>query len=355
MGWTGWTLDGLEEDEGGDLALVDGALIGIGTSPESDADAQDGLGSVFRHITAIWAAEESATDASLPSILIELRTSEDGITWTDYAEYGEGDFLCQYLQWRVTIKGDTVFGQLPKLTRFEANAPAADSVPWQGNVQSTEVSPPAGSLFGSRYLVGAGVGAWAGKDGQIAVCQCAEDLTFRFIPPIEGIQFYHEADAEVKLYDATGVWVSNDSRKTAPFRQHCAAQAYHALIGNFAFKIDVAQDSNMYMENATAGSGDADYIEYKVGLKVGTYDLILMTCMGPNCGNHDIRLEELTVPVIGTLDEYAVGFARNVRRVVAGFSIAVAGTYTLRIKTNGKNAASTGYDSYVSWVAIVPT
>jgi hypothetical protein len=46
---------------------------------------------------------------------------------------------------------------------------------------------------------------------------------------------------------------------------------------------------------------------------------------------------------------------KNVRAVILGVTITSAGVYTLRIKINGKNAASGGHDSYVSWACLAPT
>lgn len=348
MGWTSYTLVGVSEDGSGDLVLIDGFLVGTATSPKRDLNSKDSLGSCLRHIIAVFSFEENPADDSEPNMLLELRTSADDVTWTDWTTYVEGAYLCRYVQWRWTFTGDTQYGQRPKLTRFEWCGPPESSERNQGNVISLETTPPAGLAFGDRYLVGVGTDEFLGHDDEIACCLGTVDKDFHFVKPWEGMNIWMEDEHQSYCFDEDGNWVIDDARTLSTGHITILAPSWNSKpAGTWTPQISPLNYLCGFYTNSTAAA-NLDEIWYKTCLAKGTYTMLFMYDQATNGGIVKIYADST---LLATIDTYAAVPAINNESRTTGLTFTVKKIYDIKVKVDGKNVGSTGYVAMFEYLA----
>jgi len=337
---------------GADLQLDAGEIVG-----SYDTGSQDKGSVQWWYIEVECKVEESPAATGHSSWKIEINTSTDNVLWDGWQLYHEAEYYCRYYKLRVTVEGDPPTAQRPKLTRLEDCARAA-ALPTRPAPVIEERNAPTGSeTRGDRYVVGTGGGDFAGYDEWIVECEDGSTPSWRFAKPVEGTKIWFQDVNTTYLYDENSNWVVEDSRKTSPFRQTMMGQAYETQGGVWTYTIDNNQDSNGY-ETTTGGSAQNDYIDFNIGLQIGTYDLRLMTCTGGNCAIITAYLDPIGsagTTSIGTMDCYVAGaLNNNVAKNIAAFSVTTAGSKVLRLKAATQNPLSGGWDMYITWVEIWP-
>lgn len=93
-------------------------------------------------------------------------------------------------------------------------------------------------------------------------------------------------------------------------------------------------------------------ISYDVALDAGTWTL---TVIGRTGNNHGIATCYLDATSLGTMDWYSAGSTPNVVKQIAGFTVATAGTYRLKLKMEGKNASSSSYSYWYVLITLTRT
>lgn len=336
---TGMTVSGM------DLVLDEGRAWGT-----YETTAVDIATLCWRRFDALVKVSISGADASAPRYSVEIKTSPDNVNWTAYTSYRDGEIYCRCYQMKITIWGDPSFGQRPALNQFEVSGPPCDAVPWQGNVLTTETTPPAAAKRGDRYLVGVGAGAWVGKDGWLAICEEA-GTGFRLIPPVNGMQFYHADEDVVKLYDSTAGWVDADVRKTSAPHITMMAPAWSAkTAGTWGPLIDTAHLYNGVYTNTSAANLDA--LTFRTGLKRIAYTLVLFGLSDVDGGIVKVYLDAVLVATFDMCD--IAGPTRNIEYRQATITPASAKVYDVKVKVDGKNGASSGYKCWLSHLSFYP-
>ena len=112
----------------------------------------------------------------------------------------------------------------------------------------------------------------------------------------------------------------------------------------------VTQGTWAYLSNASyydytimynGGSlANGDEIVYNVHLSAGTYTLEVTCNKGDAAGIMKVYLD---TTVIATNDLYAAAVSNGNRLTTTAIAVASNGMYSLKMKVEGKNAASTGY------------
>lgn len=187
-----------------------------------------------------------------------------------------------------------------------------------GIVQSTtETAPPTTTSgdVGKRWIIGvSATGAWAGKDGQIALCTAAG--LWRYFTPAEGWQAYSIADAADVRYDGEA-WVagggSGDAGSAADVTYDntasgLTAEDAQAAIDELAAEIAAIPAPGDSLLTITTKTADAT-------LALSDGDWIRMNVATANT---------LTVPPDSAVD-FPIGTAINVRQMGAGQTTIVAG------------------------------
>lgn len=348
MPWTLGTKTGMTVDAS-DLVLDAGRTWGT-----YETTAIDITTCCWRHFQSIIKVAISGADVSEPTFTVEIKTSPDNATWTAYFPYQDGEYYTRSYQMRITVYGNPATGQRPEINQFEVYAPPCDSVPWQGNILTTENTPPATDERGDRHLIGTGGGAWTGKDGWIAICEDVTTPTYRLIPPEVGMKFHHVGSDLDYIYDPSAGWTENDVRKTAAPHITIMAPAWSAkTAGTWAPPVlaptDSAQLYNGYYTNTSTNNLDA--ITYRTGLKHVAYTLVLF---GKSDVNGGIAKVYLGATLIATFDMYSNPLVNNVEYRQASITPTTAAVYDVKVKVDGKNAGSGGYECWISHISFYP-
>ena len=95
---------------------------------------------------------------------------------------------------------------------------------------------------------------------------------------------------------------------------------------------------------------DTSWIEWKLPIAAGTWDISITYASSPDAG---IMTASLDGTDVGSVDGYADPTAYNVEGMIHNVSVASSGMHTLRLRTDSKNAASTGYYGYLVWIRLV--
>lgn len=99
------------------------------------------------------------------------------------------------------------------------------------------------------------------------------------------------------------------------------------------------------------GNNSADYFEYPVLLRAGTWNLDMIAVRNSNCGIATITIDGVSV---GTLDWYG-GADYKLLQTLSGISIATAGVKTVRFASATKNGSSSGYYLEISGIVFTRT
>ena len=122
---TAWSGDKVDTEVSGDnLIISSGELTGTYETPERDMGYLASFSLLAEVITAISESLAFDSDAGKafdddPTLRftgteaqgaysLEIRTSEDDITWTSYAPFQKGDYYCRYFQLRLTLTRESV-------------------------------------------------------------------------------------------------------------------------------------------------------------------------------------------------------------------------------------------------------
>jgi len=337
---------------GADLELDEGAIEGSYNTTSQDTGAIQ-----WWRIEVECKVTATPADTGHSWWKIEIDTSNNNIAWNGWELYvWGGEYSCRYYKIKVTVYGEPASDQRPKINLLEDVFYGAESVPCPAKIIQVINQPAGGETRGDRHRVGAaGAGAYTGYEGWLATCTEGDGPSFRFHKPEEGQRVWNTDTNRCDLQDENGNWVIWDPRMVCPFRQTMLAQGYEAVNGIWGYAIDGLQDSNGYITNAAADN-DGDYVDYNVGLLIGSYDLRLCTTTGANHGICKIYIDPPAAAgttLVATFDLFA-GAANNVVQTQAAISIATAGTKTVRLKVDGKNGGSGGHELEISWVEIWP-
>jgi hypothetical protein len=342
MPWAVGTKVGLTVS-GADLVLDEGRTEGT-----YETTAVDQTILCWRRFDALVRVTRSGADASEPGYSVEIKTSPDNVTWTAYQSYRDGEYYCRCFQMRITIKGSPAHNQRPVLNQFENSAPPCDAIPWQGNVLTTETTPPAAAKRGDRYLCGASVDpAW--PTGWIAICEQA-GAGFRLVPPIVGQQLYHADEDVVKLRDPSGAWVDADVRKISTGHITILAPSWDSKpAGTWAAWVDANQYMNGGYVNTSGGVGDS--ILYKTCLKKATYTMLFFHSTSATGGSIKIYKDAILAPnLLATINTFSGGTVYNVESRTTGIVLTVARLYDIIVVVDAAGAGG-GKDCEFSYLA----
>jgi hypothetical protein len=107
--------------------------------------------------------------------------------------------------------------------------------------------------------------------------------------------------------------------------------------------------NNAYRRSFPAGD-ETSYLEWKVPIGAGTWDLAVTYVTSPDAG---IMTFSLDGALIGTVDGYEAASSYNVENVFHNVPVATSGIHTLRVETATKNAASTNFFGYLVWLRLI--
>lgn len=111
----------------------------------------------------------------------------------------------------------------------------------------------------------------------------------------------------------------------------------------------VAQNtSNTWGSQVYATSAQNEYIEFKVWLAEGTYDLNMVCSTFTSRAILDVTINGGSS--VGTMDTYSASPVFNVTKTISGISISFTGVHTVRLTAATKNASSSNYYSYINWL-----
>lgn len=96
-------------------------------------------------------------------------------------------------------------------------------------------------------------------------------------------------------------------------------------------------------------ANDGDNLSWKVYLAAGTYTLFIMNTTSNTMGIIDFDIDAVEV---ASFDLYTVGLVHNARRTETGIVIASSGLYTLKLRVDGKNASSGGYNVWQQLITL---
>lgn len=116
----------------------------------------------------------------------------------------------------------------------------------------------------------------------------------------------------------------------------------YTVVTGFSETIDTSQAYGFYMSASAGNSNDADeyYISFEIA--AGTYTFSLLGRTGASAGKTDCYLDNEAAAFVSGMDWYSIGTTRNVTKT-GTVTIPVSGRHYIKIKVNGKNAASTDY------------
>ena len=347
-GWTNITPVNMTEDGSGDLRLNDGCLEGIATTT-----AKDHTTLVMRHCYAVVQVEEDPASTGEPKYEHEFRISEDAAVYSAWMLFSPGDYYCRAIQHRVTVHGDPVLLQRPKITRFSTREIPADSTCWAGSVYTTEVDSPAGALLGDRYLVGAvptPLGAFNGHGDEIAICVEPTGPMWRFQACPDGCMLYHADEDAIKINDPSAGWVDADVRKISTGHITILAPSWDSKpAGTWAAWVDANQYMNGGYVNTSGGVGDS--ILYKTCLKKATYTMLFFHSTSATGGSIKIYKDAILAPnLLATINTFSGGTVYNVESRTTGIVLAVARLYDIIVVVDAAGAGG-GKDCEFSYLA----
>lgn len=106
-----------------------------------------------------------------------------------------------------------------------------------------------------------------------------------------------------------------------------------------------------YLQHTAAGTGC--YVTYDVALDAGTWTLTWIRGSGPAGGIVTVSLGG--VDLAPTVDTYSAGGTANLVSQWTGITVATAGVYELKLRTDSKHASSTGYNFASALYALTRT
>lgn len=117
------------------------------------------------------------------------------------------------------------------------------------------------------------------------------------------------------------------------------ALSAQALVGTaFTYALDVQYFLNTLIYQTTPANGNS--FGWYANLEAGTYKVGIWHDKTTDRGIQDLTIGSI---VVGTLDCYAAGLARNQIAVFTGIVIPTSGNYLVKSVVNGKNAASSNF------------
>lgn len=203
-----------------------------------------------------------------------------------------------------------------------------------GIVQSmAETAPPVTTSgdVGKRWIVGASAtGAWAGKDGQIALCTAAG--LWRYFTPAEGWRAYCIGDSADVMFDGA-TWAQGGGSGSGD----AADTTYDNTASGLA--ADNAQDA--IDELAAALAAIPEPVDSLLTVTTKTADATLALSDGNWLRMNVATANTITVPPDASVD-FPIGTAINVRQmgagqttIVAGSGVTVATAETLNLRKQG--------------------
>lgn len=117
--------------------------------------------------------------------------------------------------------------------------------------------------------------------------------------------------------------------------------------GTWAISIGATEFLNGLWHNTT--KNDGDNISYNVYLDAGTYTLGMLCLKVADAGIVDLDVDAVEV---ASFDLYDAGTVRNSWQTQAAIAVATAGLKTLRVRLHGKNASSTDYRAFFSYITL---
>ena len=118
------------------------------------------------------------------------------------------------------------------------------------------------------------------------------------------------------------------------------------VAGTWVENINNLHMANYYLQNSTAANNDE--ITFPIRLGKGTYDVHIVYTTNSNHGKLDVSLDSQVI--INQLDLYSVAVIRNVTHEESNV-VLNGGDYTLSLKVNGKNGASSSYYVTVAYIS----
>jgi hypothetical protein len=190
---------------GGDLVLDEGWSYGSYETAVTD------IGELaWWLIDAEFAWEQSTGGPEgINQVEIYCKVSEDNVAWGDYRPFEERVEYFRYYRFLIKVYTDTSFENVPQITRLEtAVSPAASPPRRHAIINDNAGAVPGTPSVGDAYIVPSGAGgAWAGKDGQVAICvestSGAGAGTWRFFPLREGDHVFDKNKDENYIYDGS--------------------------------------------------------------------------------------------------------------------------------------------------------
>lgn len=122
--------------------------------------------------------------------------------------------------------------------------------------------------------------------------------------------------------------------------------AYSASSGTWVTLQNTLYRWGTAIYNSSFANGD--YLEIKVWIPAGTWDLECVHYAGTDAAIKDFLLDGVSV---GTIDGYGSTVV-NKFSTITGISVATTKTYTLRVAINGKNASASAYSAQLYWIQL---
>jgi hypothetical protein len=116
---------------------------------------------------------------------------------------------------------------------------------------------------------------------------------------------------------------------------------------------EVALNTNAWnnaYRRSSANGDQTSYLEWRIPIGAGTWKLAVTYVGTPDAGIMTFLLDGTP---IGTVDGYKVSTTFNAEDTISGISVTTPGIYTLRVKTDAKNVASTNYYGYLVWLRLI--
>jgi hypothetical protein len=171
-------------------------------------------------------------------------------------------------------------------------------------------------------------------------------------PATAGI-IYNSTTARFEYYNGAA-WVALGSGDTflSPSPQFFLNTAgCTAIAGTWTNAANTAEILNQLYSNLTTNAQN-DEFEFKIPLAAGTYTLNLVSVRDGTSGILTVRVDGSTV---GTIDLYNAGSQVNVVSSIASIVVAATATKTINFKLETKNASSTDYIAYLTFVQFIKT
>jgi hypothetical protein len=153
------------------------------------------------------------------------------------------------------------------------------------------------------------------------------------------------------IYDGTN-WLAGTAAFLSPSPQFFLNTAgCTAIAGTWTNAANTAEILNQLYSNLTTNAQN-DEFEFKIPLAAGTYTLNLVSVRDGTSGILTVRVDGSTV---GTIDLYNAGSQVNVVSSIASIVVAATATKTINFKLETKNASSTDYVAYLTFVQFIKT